>query len=840
MSIPLFARSCYSLLEGVLSPKQLAETAAEAGYTALVQVDHNYLTGAVEFTLACREQGIQPILGLEIDLQLPPELAYPAANPPRLVLIARDQDGWSNLCKMSSILQVENRPVTLAELAGYTAGLFCLSGDELGLLPQLILHNRIEAARSVLSRLAELFPDVLFVQLYRAEPDPGPVDEILANLARQFGLPLIAAPVVNLLDAGQAEIHRALLAIRYLKNTATIGSADGYQPKALFARPDEIQRRFRDTPDALKNSLDLSAGYTFALPLGVPRMPILEFPDGKTTADVLREKAYRGAAELYREVDQRISARLDHELEVISHQGFEPIFLIMQEVLDFARSQGIQFSSRGSAASSLVAHCLGITSPDPIRLNLYFERFLNPARTTPPDIDTDIDSNRRDEVLQHIFEQYGRDRVAMVGTINRFRPRSAVGDVAKAYGLSPAESQRLAKELPHSFFAARSAQTDASFLDDQFKALSGKYSGPQYQKIFSIARAILGLPHHLSVHPGGVVIAPVEMTSLVPVMCTGSRDTLITQFDLDALEEVGLVKMDMLGIRGLSVMSSVAQQIYNWSQKEYANPTQVLEAIPQEDPDTSDLVFNGRTIGCFQIESPGMQSTLKLIHARTPDDLMAALALYRPGPMRGGLRDAFIRRHNHEETVVHLHPTLTGILEDTYGVILYQEQVLMIANQIAGLSLADSDLLRRAMSHFDPGKQMQSLKQRFIRGAAQVSDIDSDLANQIWEMMAAFAGYGFPKAHSASYAQISWRFAWCKSHFPAEFIAAVLANWGGYYSQRIYLTEARRLGFKARPPHINHSQPEFLRRIPGRFAGSFYGVGPGPRPDPPDHCPGYR
>jgi DNA polymerase III alpha subunit len=299
---------------------------------------------------------------------------------------------------------------------------------------------------------------------------------------------------------------------------------------------------------------------------------------------------------------------------------------------------------------------------------------------------------------------------------------------------------------------------------------------------------------------------------------------LITQFDLKSIEKMGLVKIDLLGTRGLTVLGDVAEKVFHWNRREYEDPLGVLDSIPKDDPDTAELVQTAQTIGCFQIESPGMRATLREIDAASQEDLMIALALYRPGPMTGGLKSSFVKRHLGQEPVEHLHPALASLLKDTYGVILYQEQVLLIASRIAGLSMADADLLRRAMSHFDPGDRMKTLKKRFVKGAGEKSGIPPDTAENIWELMAAFAGYGFPKAHAASYAQISWRSAWCKAHYPAEFIAAVLAGWGGYYRQRVYLTEARRMGLSVHPPHINHAFSQFTVAYPEGLPRLYMGL----------------
>jgi DNA polymerase III alpha subunit len=319
---------------------------------------------------------------------------------------------------------------------------------------------------------------------------------------------------------------------------------------------------------------------------------------------------------------------------------------------------------------------------------------------------------------------------------------------------------------------------------------------------------LIGLPRHLSIHPGGIVIAPRLLRDLCPTQLA-SKGIVITQFDLESIAYLGLVKIDLLGIRGLTVLGDTAEALRARAPELYREPLGPLEAIPDREPMTADLIAAGRTIGCFQIESPGMQATLKEVQARCIDDLMIALALYRPGPLTGGLKDAFVQRHRGSEEVNYLHPALSGVLSETHGVILYQEQVLRIAHELAGLSLADADLLRRAMSHFDPGEQMRTLKARFLAGAVERAAIPAGIAERIWELMAAFAGYGFPKAHAASYAQIAWQSAWCKAHAPEIFMAAVLANWGGYYSQRYYLTEARRMGLTLRPPQVNFAKREF-------------------------------
>lgn len=779
MYIHLTAHSAFSLHEGLMTPADLVQAAQAHGMPAIGLTDHNLLTGAIEFFTACKQNGVQPVVGMEVDLGRAP-----------LNLLATSLEGWSNLCRLSSALALRDDPeahCALDMLSTYSKDLIALSSEP--------------------NALKEIFLDHLYIALR----DPSSAGS-LSGLARTLGLPTVVTQPIYFLSPEQATLQRTLTAIRLNKTISTIPDNSVAQSNAYFMSSQDMELRFKEYPEALAATMEIAERCKFDLPIGKSQMPTVPLPIGVTAAQHLRNKATEGAKNLYGEITPVIQVRLDHELEVIARMGFEPIFLIVEDIMDFARQTGVPFSSRGSAASSLVAHCLGITSPDPLRLNLYFERFLNPARTTPPDIDTDLCSRRRDSVIQHVFDTYGSDRVAMVGTINRYRPRSALGDVAKAYGLEPSKVRELASQLPHSWWARFEESEEGKDSPSPFAELRVTHPAQFYQTIFDDAEAILKLPRHLSMHPGGIIVAPGALTDLVPVMRSGGKGVIITQLDLESVEALGLVKIDLLGIRGLTVLGDVAEFIQESQPDRYPTPLAVLDSTPSDDPATAQRIEKGETIGCFQIESPGMRATLREIHARSEDDIMAALALYRPGPLSGGLKDAFVRRFKGEEKVKHLHPALAPLLGETFGVILYQEQVLRIANELAGFSLAEADLLRRAMSHFDPGKKMQELEKKFIGQAQEKSGVPLEIGGRIWEMMAAFAGYGFPKAHAASYASVAWRSAWCKSYFPAEFMAAVLANWGGYYSQRVYLSEARRIGLIVRPPHVNYSVHNFSVR----------------------------
>ncbi len=803
--IHLHAHSYFSLMEGLISPEELVLTAMKYGMQAIALTDHKCLSGAVEFENSCRKNGIEPIYGLEIDV------SWQGLRGP-IVLLVMDREGWSNACRLSSRLMLaeninETDTISLHELSQFHNGLILLTGGQRSILDTFIKRSQDESAIAWLNELQKVFDDKLYIELQQRDPQSDIPVRRMVSITKFLNIPFVATQDLYYLTLEDEQLQRTLAAMRLNCKIKDLPVEKKAPDKSYFPNSQEMSQKFAWIPQALDNTHVIFDRCQFKLPLGELHFPKISLPEGKTIEEVLKEKAFQGAIRRYGRITTQITDRLNYELEIISQKNYEPIFLIVEELLDYARQIGVPISSRGSAASSLVAYCLGITNPDPLALNLYFERFLNPARSSPPDIDTDLCSRRRDLVIQHVFDTYGKDRVAMVATINRFRPRSALGEVAKAHGLNSEEVRQLVKSLPyyHSFGMSEEER------ENPFAGLVGAY--PKYQTIFEQASLLLEQPRHLSMHPGGILVAPGEITDLVPVMRSGGKGVTITQYDLEGVEQFGLVKIDLLGIRGLSVLGDVAEAIYSWRRSEYANAMQVLQDIPIAEKETADNVRSGQTIGCFQIESPGMRATLREIQADSPDDIMSALALYRPGPLRGGLRDAFVRRFKKLEAVEHIHPVLEPILAESYGVILYQEQVLRIAHDLGGLSLADSDLLRRAMSHFDPGEQMKTLKKRFLEGF-QNRSVPLDKAEKVWEMMAAFAGYGFPKAHAASYALVAWQAAWCKTHFPAEFMAAVLANGGGYYSQRVYLSEARRLGLKTKPPHINHSQRQFCVTYP--------------------------
>lgn len=801
----LNTHSYFSMLEGVPSPSQLLERIAEHGYQAAVLTDRQYISGAVEFTQTAQTGKFRIGMGLTCDVVITHGDLRPSGE---IELLAQNEAGWRNICALASL----PHPLPMSHLSAHAGGLLCLTGGRDGLLARLQRAGRNAYTSSWLTTMKQSFGDRLYVQLDIRRPNDEQLAGQLADLAAAHDLPTVAAPSIYYLDEDQAELQRLLSAIRH-NTTRDDTQLTGVHAHASLPSVEQMAHNYRAFPDALTTTMLVIERCAYQLPLGQSNFPHLALPAGQSADEALRSAAYMGAQTTYGELTPTIAARLEHELGLIADLGYAPIFLMMAEAIAFTHEADILTGSRGSASSSLVAHCLGITEPDPIALDLLFERFLNPARAKPPDIDVDIESHRRDQVIQHMVDTYGEDRVAMVATINRFRRRSALRAAAKAHGLPEHTISAMTRELPRRWHPGRRGE---GRKQAPFEEIEAAY--PSYRELFAQAEQLLGIPHHLSVHPGGLIVSPEETHALVATE-RAPKGVEITHFDLDGVEPLGLVKVDLLGIRGLSVLADVAEYMRTADPERFPTRRSFIERIPLDDEDTAALVRSTQTIGCFQIESEGMRRTLAEVHAASVDDIRIALALFRPGPLTGGLKDAFVRRHLGQERVSYLHPTLEPILADTLGVLLYQEDVLRIAIQIADFTAAEADLLRRAMSHFDPGGAMQELKNKFVTNAGRLHEIPKGTALKIWDLMYAFAGYGFPKAHAASYSLAAWRSAYCKAHHPAWFMAAVLANWGGYYRQSDYIKEARRMGLDVRTPHINHSQREFVvDRVEGREA----------------------
>jgi len=810
----LHVHSHFTLLGATPSVEQLAARAAAEGLSHLALTDANALYGAVSFARACQSAGIQPLTGMAVAVQPPSGLQTAAlAEPDLLVLLAAGPEGYRSLCRLSSLLQgrpdraqAAARGLEWEALAAGRQGLLCLAGGRRSHLERLLRQDDAVAAARYLSHLAGLFEEDAYLALELHRPEDETIARAVEQLGERFGLATVAVQPVYCLERAHQPRLRLLAAIDHNCRLDAVPAAalpDGGDPAIdlHWLSPGEMAARFAAFPAALAQTHTLAQRCRPALPDGRPIWPALNLPDDRTPAAALADLATSGLAQRYPpEPSPDARARLATELEAIDRHGFSPLFLVVADLVRFARSRDIPVSTRGSVANSLAAYCAGITTVDPIVHDLLFERFLSPARSSPPDIDLDFCSRRRDEVLDYVRQTYGEDRVALVATISTMKPRSALRETAKAYGLDETAIDHLLALAPagwHPDPRRRTSLDLAPFL--------AKVDDPRLRLAATDAWTLLDQPHHLSVHPGAIVIAPGPITDFAPVQWS-PKGFLITQFDHIDVEAIGLPKIDLLGIRALTVLADAASLV-----RRHYDPGFRVETIPLADPATARLLAQADTIGVFQCESTGARRTLRQLRAATVADLAVANAFFKPGPATGGMARAFVRRYRGEEAVSFLHPSLAPILGPTRGVLLFQEQILRLARQIAGLSWEQADHLRRGMSKFQ-AQEMAAMRADFIAGCQRQGGpgLSMPQAATLWEQVAAFAGYGFNQGHATAYADVSYRSAYLKAHWPAAFLCARLADWGGFHHPAIYCAEAMRLGLAVRPPHINHSGIAFV------------------------------
>ncbi len=799
----LETHSYYTLLGSPTSVSKLVDRATSEGMSHLALTDTNALYGVLAFAKACQEAGLQAIIGMTI-------MVVGAETPDRLVLLATGPAGYRSLCRLSSLIQgspdrerLAARGLSWAALNTHKEGLICLSGGRRGQLTQLLQTGDEQTARDYTHRLASIYGENAYLSLELHQPQDEGIAQEIVSIGQRVGLPCVAVQPVYCLTQSDRTKLKLLAAID--KNCRL----DELPPSALPASgdpnidlhwlsPTEITGRFARFPEAVSAVAEIAARCSPALPDGKPIWPVLKLPTNQTPDQRLTEVAQDGLSTRYGdEMAMELQPRLQRELTSINRHGYAPLFLIVADIVHFARQEHVPVSTRGSVANSLVAYCTEITTVDPIEHNLLFERFLNPARSDPPDIDLDFCSRRRDNVLDYVRKTYGADRVALVATISTMRPRSAVRETAKAHGLSEPQIKTLVAALP------RGRHPDARRRDRRsVEEIVADIADPRQKEIVRLAYDLIGQPHHMSVHPGGIVITPGPLTDIVPVQWA-PKGFLITQFDHQDIEALGLPKIDLLGISALTVIADAAQLVQEREDKDF-DPIN----IPLDDLKTGDLLVRGETIGVFQCESEGARKTLRQLQTSSVQDLAVANAFFKPGPATGGMARNFVRRYRGQEMVSYLHPTLEPILDSTKGVLLFQEQILRVDREIAGLSWNQADYLRRGMSKIR-ADEMAPIQQEFIRGCQQPEPagpaFTPQQAQTLWEQVVAFGGYGFNQGHATAYANVSYQLAYLKTHWPAELFCARLANRGGFHHQAIYIAEAIRLGIRVKPPHINHS-----------------------------------
>jgi DNA-directed DNA polymerase III PolC len=833
----LHVHSHFSLLGATASPSELVARAQRDGLSQLALTDSNGLHGAVGFARACTAAGIRPIIGMTASLALPAEDMRPDrhAGWGRLVLLAAEPEGYRSLCRLSSLYwadpDLERRQragLGWAELREHTRGLICLTGGRTCWLERLLRAGNLTAATRYVARLGGLFDErcVLSISPDLMTSSLRPLaDEIMA-LGARFGLRAAAIQPIFCLEEAQRPRLRLLAVIDANRPLAdagrepVVGTLPDYgeeQTTVAWPAPDDFARRYEVCPGLLRAAGEVADECGEVLPDGRLLWPVLAGTAGQLPAEALRQAAETGLAERYSaDAPPTAAGRLAREIAAIGDYGYAPLFLLVADVVRFARSAGIPVSTRGSVANSLLAYCLGITSVDPVAHDLLFERFLSPARRSPPDIDLDFCSRRRDEVLDYIRRTYGDDRVALVSTMNTFRPRSAVRETGKAYGLSDEAIDHLVDLLPEGWHPDPRRRSHEGVED-----VLAKLDDPIHREVIREAYGLVGLPHHAGLHPGGVVITPGPLTDTVPVLLS-AKGFLATQYEHADVEAIGLPKLDLLGIRALTVLADAAELV----RRRHATGFQ-LDAIPADDPATGDLLAEAETIGVFQCESAGARRTLRQLAARNVADLAIAGAFFKPGPAMGGMARSFIRRYRDQEPVTYLHPALEPILSRTKGVLLFQEQVLRLAREIAGLSWEQADGLRRGMSRFRE-HEMTALAAAFTDGCRRPAPgpgMTREQATRLWEQVIAFAGYGFNQGHATAYADVSYRSAYIKAHWPAEFLCARLADAGGFHHPAIYMAEAARLGISVQPPHVNHSESRFALSYEGEQPVLWMGLG---------------
>jgi DNA-directed DNA polymerase III PolC len=802
----LFCCSRYSLLRGTFSTRQLVEKAVLSGAKHVSLTDHRGLYGALPFQTAAKEAGIHPIFGASFK-----------SGPPgaALVALARNARGYQSLCRLVTSDQMARPKGGLAE-----------STDESRSLREIALENSEgvvfltsdpDFARFLRPHVS---PQSLFLEYFLADSRQSrQLTRQLVDLAGALDLRGVATNRVHFLEPADYQLHKVLAAIRLRKTVDTLADDDVVPSSCDFASEEVMARRFADLPDALRAAPDIAESCEVELPVGGKQLPRFQPESGESPEAYLRRLCEEAIPRLYPpETRAAARMRLDHELGVILGMGYASYFLVVWDMVRHAREQGIPTTGRGSAADSLVSYLLRFTHVDPIRHNLYFERFLNPARSTPPDIDIDLCWRRRDEVVDYVYQRWGAGHVAMISTHITFAGRSCVREVGKALGLSESEIERYTRFLPHygaiDIEQLRRERPESRHLDFEAEPL---------RTIMPLAKRIEGFPWHLGVHPSGIVVSPHPLTRSVPLEMA-AKGLVVTQYDMYPIEDLGLMKIDLLGQRSLSVIADVCAQVRRERDPEFgfriadcglgiqgSEDGRKGEVNPEEDSATCDLIEAGRTMGVFQIESPAMRGVLRKVKARDFETVTAASSVIRPGPKDSGMLRSWVRRHLGKEPVRYLHPALRDVLSETHGILVYQEDVLKVAQTIAGMTLARADQMRRSMSDKRPEQSFADMEQEFKEGAAR-NGVSPRVADLIWRQMRAFAGYAFCKAHSASYTVLSFQSAYLKTHYPAEFMAAVLANGGGFYDRAAYVSEARRLGLRIFLPSINRSDRQWTGR----------------------------
>jgi DNA polymerase III subunit alpha len=800
----------YSFLDGAVRMKELMKKAAEFEMPAVAITDHGNLHGAIEFYQEATKSGIKPIIGCEA--YMAPGSIKDRPNNPRdaayhFTLLAKDETGYRNLVKLISTAHLDGfhyKPRIDKELlAARSAGLIGLSGCLKGEINMAIQSDNLAKARQSVAE----FRDILGAENFFLEMHDHGIEaqhkcnQALPRLAREFGLGLVAANDVHFLERSHHETHDVMVCIGTSKMVQDERRMR-YPPELYFKSADEMRALFPDHPEAISNTLEIADRINLVLEFGVSKYPEYQMPEGKTREAYLRELCYKGLHDRFgerAETDTELVKRLDYEVGVIEKQGFVSYFLIVWDFIHFAKQRGIPVGpGRGSAAGSLAAYVLGITDIDPLQFGLIFERFLNPERVSPPDIDVDFCKERRGEVLEYVRQKYGERRVSQIVTFNKMNAKSAVRDVGRVIGLSYGDADRLARMIPAGPGQQNITLAESAAANPELRRAIE--TEPATRQLWVHATLLEGRSRNFGVHAAGIVIGDRDLSEYVPLRRDPKEKEVITQYPMGPLNDLGLLKMDFLGLRTLTVLHDAVELIRQ------RLPDFLLEQIPMDDAATFALLNRAETIGIFQLEG-GMTGFCKQFDFKSIDDIIALSALYRPGPM--DLIPDYIKRKKGLAKIKYEHPLLEEVCSDTYGVMIYQEQVMAAASRLGGYSLGQADLLRRAMGKKDREK-MAKERANFIEGCARTNKIPEKKANAIFDLLEKFAGYGFNKSHSAAYGLISYQTAYLKANYPVEFMAGLLSNEINNTDKiSTFVGECKRMGIPILPPDVNRSGLKF-------------------------------
>ena len=814
--VHLHVHTEYSLLDGFCRIDGLAKRVRELGQTAVAITDHGVMYGAVDFYRACKKEGVKPIIGCEVYVAPAGRTRFQKvhefdAESRHLVLLCRDEEGYRNLSYMVSKAFVEGfyiKPrVDMDLLRSHSRGLIALSACLAGEIPKRLVNGSYDAARDYALEMRDIFgEDGFYLELQdHGIRDQAVVNAGLLRIHEETGIPLVCTNDCHYLAPEDAESHDVLLCIQTGKLLEDENRMR-YEPRRFYLRStEEMERLFAQYPGALENTEKIAAACNLEFTFGKYHLPEFAVPEGETAQTYIRRLCEAGFRERYKGEKPEYRRQLDYELDMIEKMGFTDYFLIVSDFVRFAREQGIPVGpGRGSAAGSMVSYCLHITDIDPMKYSLYFERFLNPERVSMPDIDMDFGDTRRDEVVDYVRRKYGDDRVAQIVTFGTMAARGAIRDVGRVMNMPYAEVDAVAKQVPSGPQNLHITLDEALRLSKPLKEL---YDGdPQVKKLIDTAKSLEGVPRHASTHAAGVVITKNPVVDYVPLAT--NDDTVVCQYTMTTLEELGLLKMDFLGLRNLTVLADAVEMVKR------QEPDFSLEDIPDDDQGVFEMLTQGKTSGVFQMESAGMTGVCVGLKPQSIEDLTAIVALYRPGPMESIPR--FIACKHDPSLISYKHPALEPILSITYGCIVYQEQVIEIFRRLAGYSLGQADMVRRAMSK-KKVKDIQRERGAFLHGdrsrniaGCEANGIPADVAESIYDEIYDFANYAFNKAHAVCYAVVAYQTAWFKLHHPREYMAALLTSvLDSAEKVSEYINECRDMGIALLPPDVNRSRDSF-------------------------------